>query len=60
MFWCFGHMACGILALQPGIKPSLPALEVEVLMAGPPGKFPSMKFFSFVIMETFKHLQSTK
>ena len=59
MFCFFGHMACRILVPQPGIELSLPALEGEVLMAGPPGKFPSLKFFSFVIMETFKHLQST-
>ena len=52
-------MVCRILVPQPGIELSLPALEGEVLTAGPPGKFPSLKFFSFVIMETFKHLQST-
>ena len=28
----------GILTPYPGIKPSSPALEVEVLTTGPPGK----------------------
>ena len=38
MFWCFGHEACGILAPQPGIEPTPPALEGEVLTTGPSGK----------------------
>ena len=38
MFWFFDHKACGILVPQPGIKPTAPALEGEVLTAGPPGK----------------------
>ena len=43
MFWFFsflffGPEACGILALPPGIKPTPPALEGEVLTSGPPGK----------------------
>ena len=43
MFWFFsflffGHEACGILALPPGIKPTPPGLEGEVLTTGPPGK----------------------
>ena len=38
MFWFFGCEACGILVLWPGIKPAPPALEGEVLTAGPPGK----------------------
>ena len=33
-----GHDACGILVPRPGIEPALPALEVKVLTAGPPGK----------------------
>ena len=42
----FGHFqACGILALQAGIKPIPPALEGEVLTAGQPGK--SLRPFSF-------------
>ena len=45
MFWFFGHEACGILAPQPGIEPTLPALEVEVLTTGPPGK--SLYIFLF-------------
>ena len=38
MFWCFGPKACGILAPQPGIKPSPSAVKGEVLTTGPPGK----------------------
>ena len=38
MFWFFGHEACGILAPQPGMELTLPALEGEVLTTGPPGK----------------------
>ena len=28
---CFGHTACGILVLQPGIKPAPPAVEKQSL-----------------------------
>ena len=38
MFLVFGREACGILAPRPGIKPASPALEDEVLTAGPLGK----------------------
>ena len=38
MLCFFGHEACGILAPQPGIEPSTPALECGVLTTGPPGK----------------------
>ena len=38
MFCFFGHEACGILDLQPGIEPAFPALEGEVLTTGLPGK----------------------
>ena len=41
VFLCFGfcgHEACGILASRPGMEPSPPALEGEVLTTGPPGK----------------------
>ena len=37
-FGFFGHKACGILAPRPGIEPTCPALEGEVLTTGPPGK----------------------
>ena len=40
MFWFFGRETCEILAPWPGIKPSPPALEGEVLTTGPPGKSP--------------------
>ena len=41
-FWYFGYQACGILAPQPGIRPTPPALEDEVLTTGPPGKPPGL------------------
>ena len=47
MFWFFGHEACGILVPQPGVKPTPPALEGEVLTTGPPGKSPDLHFYSF-------------
>ena len=48
MFWFFGHEACGILSPLPGIKPSPPALEGEVLTTGPPGKSQHYCFYLFV------------
>ena len=38
MFCFFGCEACGILAPQPGIRPTSLALEDKVLIAVPPGK----------------------
>ena len=38
MFCFFGHEAGGILAPRPGIEPTPPALEGEVLIIGPAGK----------------------
>ena len=38
MFCFSGHEACEILAPQPGIEPTPPALEGEVLITGLPGK----------------------
>ena len=38
VFFFFSHEVCRILAPQPGIEPSTPALEGEVLSTGPPGK----------------------
>ena len=37
-FWFFGLNACGMLAPPPGIEPTAPALEGEVLTTRPPGK----------------------
>ena len=45
MFWVFGCEACGILAPRPGIKPTPPELEGEVLTTGLPGK--SLQVFAF-------------
>ena len=54
MFWIFGCEACGILAPQPGIEPTLPALEGEVLTTGPPGKSlrSILKHNAFSLMES--------
>ena len=38
MFWFFDHEAYGILAPQPWLKLTSPALEGDVLTTGPPGK----------------------
>ena len=38
MFWFFDPKTCGILAPQPGIKPTPPALQGKVLTTGPPEK----------------------
>ena len=38
MSWFFGCEAFGILAPQPEIEPTPPALEGKVLTTGPPGK----------------------
>ena len=38
LFWFFGPKACGVLAPWPGIEPTHPALEGEILTTGPPGK----------------------
>ena len=38
MSWVLGHEVCGILAPRPGIEPTPPPLEGEVLTTGPPGK----------------------
>ena len=48
MFWFFGCEACGILAPQPGIKLTPPALEGEVLTTGPPGKSLFLLFKCFL------------
>ena len=39
-------MACSILVLQPGIKPTSPALESRFLTTGPSGKSFNRKFSS--------------
>ena len=38
MFWFSGYEAYGVLAPQPGMELTSPALEGEVLTTGPPGK----------------------
>ena len=44
----FGQEACGILPPCPGIKPTFPALEGEILTTGPP----EVPWFSFIHDET--------
>ena len=41
-----GQEVCGVLAARPGIKPTIPALEGQVLTTGPPGKFPFALFLT--------------
>ena len=48
MFWFLVCEAYGILAPPPGIEPALPALEGEILTAGPPEKSPSVFVCLFV------------
>ena len=48
MFWFFGPEARGILAPLPGIEPTPPALEGEVLTTGQPGKSQSIFFQSYL------------
>ena len=38
-FRFFGYKACEVLPPQPGTEPAPPALEGNVLTAGPPGKY---------------------
>ena len=61
LFWFFGRKACGILAPRPGIEPSPPPLEGEVLTAGPPGKSPLCDyfygtFFKFYFLLTYSRI----
>ena len=44
MSWVFVHKACRILAPQPGIKPTTPTLEGDVLTTGPSGRCPDGNF----------------
>ena len=46
-FCFFGHEACGILAFRPGIQPTSPASEGDILTSGPPGK--SLYFAAFML-----------
>ena len=43
-FCFFGHKPCGILTPWPGIEPTPPALEGEVLSNGLPWTFPKNGF----------------
>ena len=45
MFCFLGLKAFGILAPRPGMEPTLPALELEVLTTGPPQKFPLLLIY---------------
>lgn len=38
MFWFFGQEACTVLAPRPGIEPTRPTVEGEILSTGPPRK----------------------
>ena len=50
----FGSESCGIIAPWPGIEPTAPELEGEVLTARPPGKSRIFViFFSIKIIFAF-------
>ena len=57
-FFFFGHEACGILAPQPGMEPTAPALEGKVLTTGPPGKSLNMFFLTWIIDIVNRHGES--
>ena len=60
MFWFFGCKAYRILFLQPGIEPTSPALEDEILFTGLPGKshcgwwFSSVQFSCSVVSNSLR------
>ena len=58
MLWFFGLEACEILVALPGIKPIPPALEVEVLTTGPPGKSPRVMSLNMWSVKTLGTLSS--
>ena len=61
MFWFFDQEACGILAPWPGIKPTPPAMEGEVLTTGLAGKSLSFFFFKWgeIYFKTYYKLKKT-
>ena len=50
MLWFSGPEACGILAPWPGIEPTTPPLEGEVLTTGLPGNSLFCFFFRQIIL----------
>ena len=44
----FGHEVCGILAPWPGIKPTPPVLDGEILTTGLPAKSQDSVFLKLV------------
>ena len=50
MFWFFVCEARGILAPRPGIEPTPPALEGEVLTTGPPEKSLLLLFIFYLFI----------
>ena len=53
MCWFFGPMACGILAPRPGIEPTSPSLEGEVLTTRPPGSPANDPVYAVLCAEHF-------
>ena len=49
MFWFFGHEACGILAVQPGIGLAPPAMEGKVPTTGLPGKSQYISIYKITV-----------
>ena len=58
MFWFFGCEAYRILVTQPGIEPTPPALEGEVLTTGPPGNSLQLLLTPMCcVLSGFSHVQ---
>ena len=61
MFWIFYFfcsLSCEILVSQSGIEPTPPALEDEVLTAGPPGKSPYIVFLILFSQKLLQNIES--
>ena len=60
MFWFFGHKPCGILVPWPGIKPTIPAMEMQSLNPWSAREVPrlviALSFFSLPFSYTHTHI----
>ena len=55
MFWFFGHESYKILAPRPGIKPTPPALEGEILTLDCQGSLQSSQWSSLIGWCYYRH-----
>ena len=61
LLFFFSHQTCGILIARPGIEPTPPALQGEILMTGPPGKsLLSVKAFCLKATATIRDMKHHK